>query len=289
MTQLLTSLYFSVSLTQNTHNKEILNLKLKMVGMKYSYCSRVCETAHRMTKHLSIYRMQREIAHCTILRRIQCKTNDFLIIPETEAMLLLAKQIEGIYYDKEEEGLYTNNIETIDPVGIAEYAKKVDGEQVNPESVRNTCTWSRSGIQSSQGGFKVIKFTNSKREQARKLVGDEEFMAYLPDIPVVLNDNDLPFKNNVEYAWAKFMQESKITKGSIGIFFNNLDLAPMWEHLSYKSVDEIKALLTELPYGKVTWWIKSISIYLVITNVAPKKYLIYYLDIIPAIRFLISH
>ena len=37
----------------------------------------------------------------------------------------------------------------------------------------------------------------------------------------------------------------------MGMFFNNLDLAPMREHLSSKSVDEIRALLTELLYGKV--------------------------------------
>ena len=54
-------------------------------------------------------------------------------------------------------------------------------------------------------------------------------------------------------------------------------------------MDEIRVLLIELPYGNVTWWAKSISIYLVIADVAPKKYLMYYLDIIPAIRFLISH
>ena len=85
------------------------------------------------------------------------------------------------------------------------------------------------------------------------------------------------------------MQDSKMTKKSMRMFFNNLDLTLMQEHLSYKSVDEMRALLTELPYGKVIWWVKSISIRLVITNVAPKKYLIYYLDIILAIRFLISH
>ncbi len=62
----------------------------------------------------------------------------------------------------------------------------------------------------------------------------------------------------------------------MGRFFNNPDLAPMREHLSYKNVDKIRALLTELPYGKVTWWTKSMSIRSVIANVAPKKYLMYY-------------
>ena len=85
------------------------------------------------------------------------------------------------------------------------------------------------------------------------------------------------------------MHDNKIIKGSIGIFLNNLDLAHIWEHLSYKSVDELRALLKELPYNKVTWWTKSINICSVITNVAPKKYFMYYLDIIPAICFLISY
>ena len=46
----------------------------------------------------------------------------------------------------------------------------------------------------------MIRFTNSKREQVGKLVEDKKFMAYLANIPVVLNDNDLLFKNNIEYA-----------------------------------------------------------------------------------------
>lgn len=43
-------------------------------------------------------------------------------------MLSLAKQIEKIFFNKEEEGLYTNNIEKIDPVSTVEYAEKVDKE-----------------------------------------------------------------------------------------------------------------------------------------------------------------
>ena len=77
-------------------------------------------------------------------------------------------------------------------------------------------------------------------------------MAHLANMPVILNDNGLLFKNNVEYTWAKFMQDSKMTKRSIKMFFNNPDLALIQEYLSYKSMDEMRALLTELPYGKVT-------------------------------------
>lgn len=75
----------------------------------------------------------------------------------------------------------------------------------------------------------------------------------------------------------------------MGIFFNNFDLALIQKHLSYKNMDKMRALLTELPYSKVTWWTKNISIRLVIANVASKKYLMYYFDIIPAIYFSIGY
>ena len=79
----------------------------------------------------------------------------------------------------------------MDPVGTPESAEKADGEQINPESVRSTCTQSRSGIQSTQSGFKVIGFTNSEMRQVGDPIKDEEFMVYLADTPVVLNDNSL--------------------------------------------------------------------------------------------------
>ena len=143
--------------------------------------------------------MRRGIACCTIPRQIQRGTNDFLTIPEAEVRLPLAEYMEGIYSNKEEKGPYNNNVKRMNPVGIVEYAEKVDKEQMNLESVRNTCTRSRSGIQSIQSRFKVIMFTNSKRGQAGEPVRDEELMVYLTNIPVVLNDNGLFFKNNVKY------------------------------------------------------------------------------------------
>ena len=67
-------------------------------------------------------------------------TNDFLIIPKAEATLPLAEQMEGIYSNKEEENVYINNVERMDPVGTVEYAEKADGKQVNTENVRSTRT-----------------------------------------------------------------------------------------------------------------------------------------------------
>lgn len=50
-------------------------------------------------------------------------------------------------------------------------------------------------------------------------------------------------------------------------------------------MNKIKILLIKLLYDKVTYKIKSLNIYFVIANMALKKYLMYYLEIIPAIYF----
>lgn len=99
----------------------------------------------------------------------------------------------------------------------------------------------------------------------------------------------LHLKINVKYAWARLMQASKMIKRSMTMFFTNSDLALMWEHLNYKNVDKIRALLIELPYDKIIWWAKSLNIASVTADVVPKKYLIYNLDIIPAIQLLIGY
>ena len=36
------------------------------------------------------------------------------------------------------------------------------------------------------------------------------------------------------------------------MFFNNSNLAPMQQHLSYKNIDKMETLLTKLLYSKVT-------------------------------------
>ena len=47
---------------------------------------------------------------------------------------------------------------------------------------------------------------------------------------MILNNNSFLLKNNVEYARAKFMQDSKMTKRLIRMFFNNLNLILMQEY-----------------------------------------------------------
>lgn len=61
----------------------------------------------------------------------------------------------------------------------------------------------------------MIKFTNNKREQVEKPIDYKEVLAYLADIPVVVNNNSFLFENNIEYEQAKFMQDNKMTKKSI--------------------------------------------------------------------------
>lgn len=108
--------------------------------------------------------------------------------------------MEKIYSNKEEKGLYINNIKRIDLVDTTEYAKKANKEKIHLESVCSTYIRLGSGIQLIQSRFKVIRFTNSKRGQVGKLVKSKEVMAYLVDTPVVLNNNGFSFKNNIEYA-----------------------------------------------------------------------------------------
>lgn len=127
-----------------------------------------------------------------------------------------------------------------------------DREQIIPESVYNNSIQSKLRIQSSQSGFKLLEFDDDKKGQTEKLVKDEDAMVYITNMSIVINNNCFPLKNNVEYTWAKFIQASKMTKGSIEIFFRNPNLISMQKYLSYKNMNKIKVLLMELLYDKVT-------------------------------------
>lgn len=99
----------------------------------------------------------------------------------------------------------------------------------------------------------MIKFGNSKKEDVEKLVRYENVVADMANIPVIDNNNCLPFKNNIQYIWTRFMQASKIIITSMTMFFTNHHLARIWEYLNNKNMDKIRALLQELLYDKVTW------------------------------------
>lgn len=49
-------------------------------------------------------------------------------------------------------------------------------------------------------------------------------------------------KNNVDYISTKFIESSKIFKEIINIFFDNFDLTPIQEQLSYKNVNKMWVL-----------------------------------------------
>lgn len=80
---------------------------------------------------------------------------------------------------------------------------------------------------------------------------DENTMAYIKDIQVNIDNNCYLFKNNVDYILAKFIQASKILKRSIDMFFSNFNLASIKKQLSYKNVNKMQVLLTELQYNNV--------------------------------------
>ena len=98
----------------------------------------------------------------------------------------------------------------------------------------------------------MIRFNNSRRSQAEESIRDKNAMADIANISSEA-DNYLPYKNNIEYEWVKFIQTNKMTKRLMTIFFGNPTLVPIEKDLSYKNMDKIKALLTKLLYDKVTW------------------------------------
>ncbi len=133
-----------------------------MAGIKYIHCSKVCETTCRMTKHFST--CKGTMQH-TIPRQTRYQANNFLIIPKTKATVLLTEQmLRQIQVD----AVGNNDVEMAD--------------KVVHESVHSTTSRSRSGIQSTQSGFKLIMFNDGKRDQVGEPVRDKNAMADVADI-----------------------------------------------------------------------------------------------------------
>lgn len=112
---------------------------------------------------------------------------------------------EGTYSHKEVESLYTNNIRRIDPIRIDEDAKIANKEKITPDSIHSTSICSKLKIQLIQNRFKLIEFNDSKKKQTRKQVKDKKVTAYIVNILIIINNNYLLFKNNIEYEWVKFI------------------------------------------------------------------------------------
>lgn len=81
----------------------------------------------------------------------------------------------------------------------------VDRNQINPQNIYIISIWSKSEIQLFQSDFKLIEFDDGKRRQAGKPVENKNTMVYMTDISVIIKNNYFPFKNNIEYVWAKFI------------------------------------------------------------------------------------
>lgn len=73
--------------------------------------------------------------------------------------------------------------------------------------------------------FELIEFNDGIKKQTRKAVNKNNIQEYIADILIDKNNNYFAFKNNIKYAWAKFIQSSKILNESICIFFSNVNLA----------------------------------------------------------------
>ncbi len=150
-----------------------------MAGIKCIYCSKVCETTRGMTKHFSTCKgTMRHI----ILRQTRHRVNDFLVIHKAKTTIPLTEQMLGqiqVTYSDKKEGppnkVGRMNAFDSDDVEMA--------DKVVHESVCSTTSRSRSGIQSTQSGFKLIRFNDDRRGQAGEPVEDKNAMTDVTDIP----------------------------------------------------------------------------------------------------------
>lgn len=147
---------------------------------------------------------------------------------KAKTMLLLMKPIN------KEKIPYTDSFDRKDPNSIyekmsdkGEVAEISEVKHIILESKYITSNWSRSQIQFIQSEFKLIEFNDCIKRKQNEVVDKENTMAYMTDELIDQDNSCLPSKNNVRYTQAKFMQTNKMSKGLMGIFFNNLDLASM--------------------------------------------------------------
>lgn len=80
----------------------------------------------------------------------------------------------------------------------AKIVEDMEIAKVTYKNMRNIFSQSRSRIQLTYSRFKLIKFDNNKREQAKKPVGYNDVMANIANILIIQDNNCLLFKNNVE-------------------------------------------------------------------------------------------
>lgn len=243
-----------------------------MVDPTCIYCSKVCKTTRGLTKHISSCKVRQGKARRTVPRNTMVSCNTMLprdtmvsrdtMVPRNTLLKTIhfpaTPEAEPILEPIEESDYKSPILDGLDRRDLGGNANDEDTEMPDvkhitpiserPISERTTSTRLKSGIQSTRNGFKSIKFNDGQGGQAGEPVEGEDTMAYkMADVPAGVDNNCHSFKNSVDYAWAEFMHTSKMPKESMSMFFNNPDLAPMREHLSYKNLDEMRALLTAPP------------------------------------------
>lgn len=87
----------------------------------------------------------------------------------------------------------TSNMVRVDIV------KDIEIVKVTLENMHNTFSLSRFGIQLTQNYFKLIKFGDNEKKQAKELVRYKDIMVDMINISDIEDNNRFLFKNNIEY------------------------------------------------------------------------------------------
>lgn len=156
------------------------------------------KTTYKIAKYISICRIKQEKVRCPILYDTSYNINHFASTPKAKILL------EPI-----EENNYKNphlaNFDKKYPNYNDEDTEMPDVKHITPISKFSICECitfiqSRSGIQFFWSEFKSIYFNDWLKKQANRLVEDKNAMIYMKDIPVYVDNNCHPFKNNMDYA-----------------------------------------------------------------------------------------
>lgn len=133
-----------------------------------------------------------------IPRNTLYNTNHFPATPEVKAMLEPAEKSDykSPYLDNFDRRYLSDNNKNMEMPDV-KYITLINNHSI---SEYITSTQSRSGIQTTWSEFKSIKFDDGQERQVGKLVGDEDTMVYIEDVPVDVDNNCHPFRHGVDYA-----------------------------------------------------------------------------------------
>ena len=98
--------------------------------------------------------------------------------------------------------------------------------------------------------------------------------------------------NVIDYSFAKWLTNYKISKNEVDAFFRNYDLQQMHAQFNnFYNVNEWQAQIHRISYDIENdhWTIKKFIITIDISDLAITKYIIYYRNVIQIVRFLFDH